>query len=323
MRASYGQTAEIAEHLGSLLRAGLPTENIFSVLQRRKRPRAIRRAIEGLREAVMNGRTYYEGLQSHGHVWPEWFKQLIHCSETTGALHAGFEEGAQRLHELGRLQRRHPHGVAQSPRSLSLGGGWRMWFSSPLFSAGAGMGIPRRSTTAKLYFASPLPPLCAFISGPIRVAMDRITLELPLLSETVRDVSLYRFTICFRALYMGGLSAVEMIRLAAQSVGNSALRKRLASAVASLEAGRTFAEALEPCVRWPDGFIPRIDEAEQSGQLAPTLGEAGERPPRPRGPSHEHGPPNRRLRSRLPDDPRRFPHNRGHLQDLSHWMKDR
>lgn len=111
----------------------------------------------------------------------------------------------------------------------------------------------------------------------VRWLVDCVLLQLPLVGETARDLSLYQFTKCFQYLYNGGVSAPDILRLASGAVGNTYIRGRLASAAAEVgDKGQTFAEALRDKILWPGDYIAHLSNGEVSGQLDVTLGKLAE-----------------------------------------------
>ena len=69
MRISYRETAWIADNLARLLEAGIPLERVFEKVHKYCRSGRAREAVAALRDAVVGGRTFYEGLAARSKAW--------------------------------------------------------------------------------------------------------------------------------------------------------------------------------------------------------------------------------------------------------------
>lgn len=269
MRISYRETAWIAENMAQLLEAAIPLERTFELVRKHCRTNRTCAAIDALRDTVMDGRTFYEGLLAARKAWPAYFIELVRCAEMAGMLHAGFAEGADHFRQLGRV-RMSAHKLWLVPVSITVFG-WVciicMW--TWFFGIGRGfevfLGYVRFSAPMVFIVLS-----CIYVP-PLRQALDAVLLGLPLITETVRDLCLYQFTSCFRYLYIGALRAPDIVRYASGAVGNSVLRRKLGAAAEAVEAGSKFAEALAPVTHWPGGYINELESGEVSGSLETIL----------------------------------------------------
>lgn len=269
MRVSYRETALIAESMAELLRSGVPTARIFGVLLAHRRSRRAREALDEVRRHVEAGNNFYEGFAARPRVWPRYFIELIRCSERAGVLYEGFREGAEHFRKLARV-RRAAHMMWMSPVVIIVFG-WLIRFV--LWWAIADLGLALMFGRGCVSAALPvLAVVLLFLYvPPLRELVDRAALGIPVISETVRDLSLYRFTMCFKYLYIGAVPAREIVALAANAVGNTFISRQLRSAAEQVGSGATFAESLGPKMRWPEGFVAQLSQGEISGKLSTVL----------------------------------------------------
>jgi len=269
MRISYRETAWIADNLARLLEAGIPLERVFEKVRKYCRSRRAREAVAALRDAVLDGRAFHEGLAERSKAWPPYFIELVRCSEIAGMLNAGFAEGASHFRKLGRA-RLSAHKLWLVPVIITVFG-WVCIICMWTWFLGVGAGLDVFAGYVR--FAAPVVfiVLAVLYVPPLRSALDVILLALPLVAETVRDLSLYQFTSCFRYLYIGAVHAPDMMRYAAGAVGNSVLRRKLRAAAEPVERGSKFAEALGPVTHWPGAYISELEAGEISGQLETVL----------------------------------------------------
>ncbi len=268
MRLSCKETAHIAEMLGQMLRAGLSLDRIFEVIGRHRSRRGAE-AVEAVRLAVQSGRSFYEGFNARSDLWPRYFIELIRCSEIAGLLYAGFEEGADHFRKIARMA--HAVNMLWLSPLIILSFGWVVNFSLILWFEGRDEALAYLAVTA----VGLLPPLAIILAflliPPLRQVLDRLLLVIPFAAETVLQLSVYQFTTCFRYLYIGAVSAQEIVRLAAGAVSNSYVRGRVAVAAEPVAKGQSFAEALVHRIHWPPDYIETIANAETSGQLESVL----------------------------------------------------
>ncbi len=269
MRISYRETARIAESMAHLLEAGIATDRIFDILGRHGRSRSARDALEQVRRNVEQGRRFSDGFRARARAWPPYFVELVHCSERAGLLYAGFSEGADHFRKMAKVHRA-AHMLWMGPVAIVATG----WVIRGLLRAYfVGIGSCISFYVDRILFALPFMLVIMLLIHVrlLRRLMDALVLHLPLIAETVRDLSLYQFTTCFRFLYMGAISAPEMVRLAGEAVGNTHLSRRLRAAAVEIEEGSGFAESLGPRIIWPPDYINSLSQAEASGQLDAVL----------------------------------------------------
>ncbi len=268
MRVSYRETSQIAYSMAELLQAGIQSDRLFAVLLR-YRSRRSRKALETVRETVREGLPFHEGFRRSAWAWPPYFIELIRCAEMAGQLQAGFHEGAEHFRQM-----------AQVKRAV-----FKLWFNPLMIvvafwvATAALLGVFRGAGDAEMYLfgkvKSCLPPVLVLLGfihlPPLRHLLDQAVIHIPFIGEIVRDLSLYKFTTCFNYLYIGAVSAPEIVRSAARAIGNSEISRRITGAAARVEKGSPFAEALRPAYWWPSGYIESIAVAEEAGQLQDTL----------------------------------------------------
>ena len=276
MRLSCRETAQIAEIMARARKAATPAGRMFEILLRRRRGRA-RRAIEEIRRRVGEGRTFHEGFAACPDVWPRYLIELVRSSERAGMLAEGLSEGADYFRKMGRTLHT-VHMLWVAPAIIILFG-WliRLLIRLHFLGMDNALAFGRRGINGVV----PLLALIALVVyvRPVRRLFDRILLHLPLVAETVRDLSLYQFTTCFRYLYSGAVTGAEIVCLAAGAMSNRYLAEKAASAGGHVREGFKFSEALGMTqIIWPDDFIGRLSQGEYAGQLDPTLKAlAGER----------------------------------------------
>jgi type II secretory pathway component PulF len=264
-RISYRETALIADSMAQLIRAGMPSDKVFAILLRHRRSRVARTALEAVRDAVQSGRRFYEGMEDRARAWPKYFIELVRCSERAGLLHSGFEEGAAHFKQMAAVWK--TVNMLWIGPSTIIAFGWLIRGFIRLYRYGPPQAFQFwGDCLISILKIVAVVAIIRFIP-PVRRAFDAAIMHLPIAGETARDLIIYRFTSCFRYLYMGAVPAWEMVGMAADATGNTHVTKRLKVAAKRVEAGDKFADALAPAEHWPSGYIAGLSAAETSGSL--------------------------------------------------------
>jgi type II secretory pathway component PulF len=251
--------------MAELIRVGMPTEKTFTILLRHRRSRSARKALQALRDAVQSGRKFHQGLEDRARSWPRYFIELVRCSERAGLLYAGFDEGATHFRKMAAV-RRTANMLWMGPAAIIVFG----WLIRGLLRLYVG-GPPEAlqfwggCLTSVLWIVAVV--AVVRLVPPVRRAFDAAILHIPVFGETARDLAIYRFTSCFRYLYIGAVPAWDMVGMAADATGNSSVTRKLKIAAKRVQAGEKFATALAPAEHWPSGYISGLSAAETSGSL--------------------------------------------------------
>ena len=105
-----------------------------------------------------------------------------------------------------------------------------------------------------------------------RAVVDRLTLFVPMIGAAFQDLAMNRFFHALNLLYSTGGQRVEkMIRLAAVSAGNLALRDDFLRAAKVVEAGGTVAEAFAAPACIPADYKAILQAGDEAGKLESAL----------------------------------------------------
>jgi type II secretory pathway component PulF len=106
----------------------------------------------------------------------------------------------------------------------------------------------------------------------LKAVLDRVKLALPVVGPTERDLAVNRFFHALSLVYStGGVRVEAMIRLAAQAVGNRAIRRDLVRAAAVIEAGGTVTDAFRTPAVIAEEYREMIGTGEEAGKLEEAL----------------------------------------------------
>lgn len=100
-----------------------------------------------------------------------------------------------------------------------------------------------------------------------RLVLDRFKLKLPLLGPILHRIALSEFTRSLATLLAGGIPLVPAFELAANAVGNSSVRERLAPKIQMVREGKPFHQALEESGVFFSMAIDMVRVGEATGAL--------------------------------------------------------
>ncbi len=104
-----------------------------------------------------------------------------------------------------------------------------------------------------------------------RVKVDRRCLDWPLIGELVKNVETTRFSRTLGVLLQGGVSLVNALAIARETVSNRTLRHELDVASAALREGRSLSAVLLEGNRFPNLALHMVQVGEETGRLEEML----------------------------------------------------
>lgn len=102
-------------------------------------------------------------------------------------------------------------------------------------------------------------------SGPIRGAMDRFMLSMPLIGSAVRELELSRFSQIFAITYKAGIPIVRCAQMAIASMSNRAMVDKLKGGAEAAQAGQEMSTAFSRSL--PGEFLGLWQTGEETGDL--------------------------------------------------------
>jgi general secretion pathway protein F/type IV pilus assembly protein PilC len=104
-----------------------------------------------------------------------------------------------------------------------------------------------------------------------RVWLDRIRLQIPMVSSIYLSLAVSRFCRVLGTLLTGGVPIVRSLEISADSTGNRVLSGAIRDAAENISAGESLAMPLEACGKFPADVVEMIAVAEQSNNLETVL----------------------------------------------------
>jgi type II secretory pathway component PulF len=263
-------------NLSTLLSAGLPILRALRTAQTHARF-GWRKILARLEQDVSRGTELSESMSQ----WPRRFSSLdlalVRVGEQTGQLAELFKS----LAEWYELRRKLKHvmlsgmmyplfvlhlGAMISPvPGAVLKGGWESYWYG-VFGILSLFYIPLAAIIAIRLF---LPK-----QGFLRRIFDEIILPIPVLGAALKCLAVGRFSYLFSMMYKAGVPIMEAARLAIQSCGNLAVRRRLEGGYTAAKQGSPMSQGFSKDL-YPE-FLELWAVGEESGELDKTSAKLGQ-----------------------------------------------
>ncbi|MGQ9657697.1 MAG: type II secretion system F family protein [Fimbriimonadales bacterium] len=262
----------------TMLAAGVPVYQALETLGNQRGGNArLRRALLDIRNNLLAGERLADAFEKHPALFSPIIRAMVRVGETSGALETILRKIADYLEnelELRRLISR----VTFYPKIVLF---FAIVIPSlipaliTLVGAQGGAPVGQVLTGIALTFAKILLAIFA-LWAVFRLAMQAqgfrwgwglLTVSLPWIGFTVRQLALARFARALSALYGAGLPLSQAIRYAADATGNDYLRSRIEPAGAKLEAGQSITQTFASTGVFPPMVMDMVATGENTGEL--------------------------------------------------------
>jgi general secretion pathway protein F len=296
-RIGTSDLALLTRQLATLVRSGIPLEEALLAVSQQSEKARVRSVVAGVRARVMEGRTLAEGLAAFPTVFPEIYRATVSAGEQSGHLDAVLERMADYTENRQVLQQKIRNAmiypvlltvVCLGIVALLLG------YVVPevvrVFEAGD-RELP--FLTRMLIGASDflrawwwLMLLVAFAAAWLfrrwvrdpgaRLRYDAFRLRMPLVGRIARGNNAARFARTFSILTASAVPVLEALRISAEVVTNTTMRRAVQDAAVRVREGAPIARSLGASKLFPPMLVHLIASGETSGELEAMLERAAD-----------------------------------------------
>ncbi len=296
-RIGSADLALLTRQLSTLVRSGIPLEEALLAVSQQSEKVRVRNVIAGVRSRVMEGRTLAEGLAAFPTVFPEIYRATVSAGEQSGHLDAVLErmadytENRQVLEQKIRNAMIYP--VLLTVVCLGIVGlllGYVVPEVVRVFEAGEReLPILTRLLIAASDFLRAwwwllLATIIAVVWGfrrwlrdPVsRRRYDAFKLRLPLIGRITRGNNAARFARTLSILAASSVPVLEALRIAAEVVTNTTMRRAVEDAAVRVREGASIARSLGASKLFPPMLVHLVASGETSGELEAMLERAAD-----------------------------------------------
>ncbi len=276
----------------ALLKAGLPVTQGLDILLNRMEEGPFRSALEDIIKQVESGTSLSEAFESHGDFFPSVYYNSLKAGEKSGQLPGVIDRFIDYSDKINTIKKNVISALIYPALLLfiiSIILGVLLFYVVPRFTkfySGFQTELPA-ITKAVVGFSQFASNNIVFIilalAGAIfgykiwqqtekgRRTIDRIKLKLPFVGTLINHFLTSQMTRTLATLLAGGIPAVESLRIASRSVGNTYLSSKLSGAVEKVREGVSMNQALEEAGFLDNVVIEMIEVGESTGALEEML----------------------------------------------------
>jgi general secretion pathway protein F len=282
----------VTREIATLLNAGLPLDRSLEILVGLAESERVAEMLRKVRNEVRGGAALSKALEAQGGTFSRFYVNMVRAGEAGGALAdvlarlAEFMERSKELRESVKSALIYPTillavtivsvvvllavVVPQFEPIFAQSGKALPWVTEMVLGAGAFL---------RAYWAAMVLGAVAVVflasrrlqSPQARLAWDRAVLRLPVAGDLAAKVEMARLARTLGTLLRNGVSLVNAISIARETMSNSYLAAGLAEAGRELKTGRGFAKPMMETRRFPAFAVHMVQVGEETGRLDRTL----------------------------------------------------
>lgn len=284
---------EFSTHMFTLLEAGIPLTKALKSLSVETPNLQLRATLHMIFQQVEAGNTLHQAMSQHPRIFPPQVTNLVHAGEDSGTLTQTFKELERYLDWVDQIRGDvrqatiYPSIVMVAVIGLLV---LLFTFVIPRFvPILEGLHVPLPTITVVIIAISEFMVGAWWFWGSLILIFpvewvvgrkyvtgfshwrDRMVLQLPMMGELIRMLTLSKFVQNFAVLYRSGIPVLECLQLCQGLVGNYVVEKALQDAERAVAQGSTINESLSRHSVFPPMMIQMISVGEATGTLPQTL----------------------------------------------------
>lgn len=285
------------QEFSALLRAGLPILTSLDILIERRKNLVFKKALVDIRDRVKSGEQLSEAFSAQGDLFPKLYGSSLASGERSGELPTVLKRYITYTRNIMNIRKKVVSAMIYPAILVTLSVvliGVMMFYVIPNFSSllkELGTDLPLLTQglidfslglrhnwllIAVVAVGSVGGTIAWYKSDAGRVAIDRLSLRIPLVGRVIHDYAQNRFTRTLATLLSGGIPLVTSLELAARAVGNAFLEKEMMGVTVKVREGQPLWESLERTGQVSDMAVEMIKVGESTGALSDMLDNASE-----------------------------------------------
>jgi type II secretory pathway component PulF len=255
--------------MAAMLTAGVPLQRTLTSMEEQTAPGPIRTALRSMARHVLAGGAFSDAMKQFPYIFSELQVEFIGCAEQTGGMGAMMSRLADYLdqdHELREMVRKETfHAKITAVAAALLPNVVVLFLSGPeayVDQTLKPLGV-LALCVAGLYVAFRY----AMQSSTFRYIFDTFKSYIPYFGQTVRLLSISKFSRALAALYNAGVQLPTGMEISARVSGNQYLSTLIMRAVAAVKSGMGLSEAFRISGVFPPMFVSMLRTGEETGKV--------------------------------------------------------
>lgn len=287
-RVKSKELAIFTRQFSVMIDAGLPLVQCLEILASQQQNQGFAQILKGVRASVEGGATLANSLRLYPRVFDELYTNMVEAGEAGGILDGILRRLSSYIEKAVKLKRAVKSAMIYPAAVLLIAGGvvfLLLWKVVPIFAElfkglGAALPLPTRLVIGLSHGVAAYgwAVIAAFVvfgfllrryyrteSG--RMAIDSLTLRVPVLGMVMRKIAVARFTRTLGTLITSGVPMLEAMDITARTAGNAVIERAILKVRAAVENGETIVDPLRATHVFPNMVVQMIGVGEQTGAL--------------------------------------------------------
>ncbi len=289
---SANDLALMTRQFATLLVAGLPLVEALGVLVDQAEKKPVKSLFADVREQIRGGKSLSAALESHEKDFSTIYVHMVRAGEASGALDQILFRLAEFLEKQLSLKNKVTNAILYPALMLIVGVSvlfFLMTFVVPKITAvftSMKQALPWPTValmSVSRFFADYWMVVVGLVLGGIfffrklvrtergKMAVDRLTLRLPLIGDVARMVSISRLTSTLATMLSSGVQLLDAMDVSKRVMNNRVLEETVEGARQNIREGETIADPLKRSGEFPALVTHMIAVGERSGEMEEML----------------------------------------------------
>lgn len=287
-KVSAKDLAVFTRQFSVMIDSGLPLVQCLEILSGQQENKGFAKALVGARTSVESGSTLANALRQYPKAFDDLYTNMVEAGETGGILDTILQRLSAYIEKAVKLKRAVKSAMIYPSAVLGIAAlviFALLRFAVPTFATlFAGLGVdlplPTRIVMGLSHAVVSFGWIILLLAGAVgfaiktwygtptgRMAIDSLTLKVPLLGVLMRKIAVARFTRTLGTLITSGVPMLESLDITARTAGNAVVEKAIREVRTAVEAGRTIVDPLRETGVFPNMVVQMIGVGEQTGAL--------------------------------------------------------
>jgi len=285
---SIKDLAIFTRQFATMIGAGLPLVQCLEILSKQTEAAGFRAVITSVMHDVEAGSTLADALGKHKKVFDDLFVNMVQAGEAGGVLDEILMRLANYIEKANALIRKVKGALTYPAVVLTVALGatlFMLMFIIPTFAKmftdfGGELPLPTKIVMGLSNFLRHFwwALFAAVVAGVIafqrfastehgRLAVDKVSLKMPILGDVILKGGVARFTRTLGTLISSGVPILTGLEITARTAGNKVLQNAIEATRNSIREGETIAAPLRASGVFPPMVVQMIAVGEQTGAL--------------------------------------------------------
>ncbi len=280
------------KQLRTMLRAGIPILQIFTIVAEQSQNPALQKALESIGRDIQEGETLYSAFQKQSHIFSKLYCGLINAGEISGTMPQVLDQITYILEHEYKVKRDIKAALAYPKMVVfTLCGAFffLLTFVIPKFitvfnKAGLELPLPTRICLfmyhglESYWIVMLITTITIFVgikayckTGQGAIAKDLLLVRLPILGPLFIKSAMSRFASILAILLSSGVNTLSAFEILTETIGNAAIAKEFNNMSDKMEEGLGISAPLRSSKFFPPMVVNMISIGEESGSIEDML----------------------------------------------------